>query len=441
MASKKIHYPSSSVSPSSNSTSPTPESFVLETKFIVLNFMSRNPHERHPGCVYSSTVSSACSDSAPFKFKNEKTHHSFPTSPRKFVKPHKLGQLNQSFNTSEDNVSYRCQKEHKKLLSPELSNDSFPENSRHLKPLRSSSSNEIHKKRNFKARSLDHGLSHGRYFLDSDSSPITGLDDHSVSVSTPFENYRQRRIHSELSSDEGNQSYISDANDEYKSTTSSLFSSLTDCGRQGIKQGDQSIQSLSTLISESEIETDVSTLTGDFSSDGNYGVCHTPDTVLQRDTHSQDETRKLLEENNSIDNGDSSHVEKKTDGSKHLETKDEILLLTSQMFIPESLPGYNTGSMAINDNSSGNNTSSLADRSKLRLIIRDQYEWEEERHISQVLATVEDEVNSEMASLESEVEEGIKRIMVVEINSLLQWIDKAIKRLYEPMIKIDNIKC
>jgi hypothetical protein len=55
MASKEIHYPSSSVSPSSNSTSPTPESFVLETKFIVLNFMSRNPHERHPGCVYSST--------------------------------------------------------------------------------------------------------------------------------------------------------------------------------------------------------------------------------------------------------------------------------------------------------------------------------------------------------------------------------------------------
>jgi hypothetical protein len=52
------------------------------------------------------------------------------------------------------------------------------------------------------------------------------------------------------------------------------------------------------------VETDVSTLTGDFSSDGNYGVCHTPDTVLQRDTHSQDETRKLLEENNSIDNGD-----------------------------------------------------------------------------------------------------------------------------------------
>jgi hypothetical protein len=46
-----------------------------------------------------------------------------------------------------------------------------------------------------------------------------------------------------------------------------------------------------------------------------------------------------------------------------------------------------------------------------------------------------------MVSLESEVEEGIKRIMVVEINSLLQWIDKAIKRLYEPMIKIDNIKC
>jgi hypothetical protein len=43
-----------------------------------------------------------------------------------------------------------------------------------------------------------------------------------------------------------------------------------------------------------------------------------------------------------------------------------------------------------------------------------------------VLATVEDEVNIEMASLESEVEEGIKRIMVVEINSLLQWIDKAI---------------
>jgi hypothetical protein len=79
----------------------------------------------------------------------------------------------------------------------------------------------------------------------------------------------------------------------------------------------------------------------------NYGVCHTPDTVLQRDTHSQDETRKLLEENNSIDNGDSSHVEKKTDGPKHLETKDEILLLTSQMFIPESLPGlYNTRSMA-----------------------------------------------------------------------------------------------
>jgi hypothetical protein len=77
-----------------------------------------------------------------------------------------------------------------------------------------SSSNEIHKKRNFKAQSLDHGLSHGRYFLDSDSSPITGLDDHSVSVSTPFENYRQRRIHSELSSDEGNQSYISDADDE-----------------------------------------------------------------------------------------------------------------------------------------------------------------------------------------------------------------------------------
>lgn len=308
-----------------------------------------------------------------------------------------------------------------------MSNDSFPENSRHLKPLRTSSSNEIHKKRNFKARSLDHGLSHGRYFLDSDSSPITGLDDHSVSVSTPFENYRQRRIHSELSSDEGNQSYISDADDEYESTTSSLFSSLTDCGGQGIKQGDQSIQSLSTLISESEIETDVSTLTGDFSSDGNYGVCHTPDTVLQRDTHSQDETRKLLEENNSIDNGDSSHIEKKTDGPKHLETKDEILLLTSQMFIPESLPGlYNTGSMAINDNSSGNNTSSLADRSKLRLIIRDQYAWEEERHISQVLATVEDEVNSEMASLESEVEEGIKRIMVVEINSLLQWIDKAI---------------
>lgn len=199
------------------------------------------------------------------------------------------------------------------------------------------------------------------------------------------------------------------------------------------------------MISESEIETDVSTLTGDFSSDGNYGVCHTPDTVLQRDTHSQDETRKLLEENNSIDNGDSSHVEKKTDGSKHLETKDEILRLTSQMFIPESLdslPGlYNTGSMVINDNSSGNNTSSLADRSKLRLIIRDQYEWEEEHHISQVFATVEDEVNSEMVSLESEVEEGIKRIMVVEINSLLQWIDKAIKRLYEPMIKIVKIKC
>jgi hypothetical protein len=63
------------------------------------------------------------------------------------------------------------------------------------------------------------------------------------------------------------------------------------------------------LISESEIETDVSTLTGDFSSDGNYGVCHTPDTVLQRDTHSQDETRKLLEENNSIDNGDSNKLE------------------------------------------------------------------------------------------------------------------------------------
>jgi hypothetical protein len=46
---------------------------VLETKFIVLNFMSRNPHERHPGCVYSSTVSSACSDSAPFKFKKGNT--------------------------------------------------------------------------------------------------------------------------------------------------------------------------------------------------------------------------------------------------------------------------------------------------------------------------------------------------------------------------------
>lgn len=411
MASKEIHYPSSSVSPSSNSTSPTPESFMLETKFIVLNFMSKDPHERHPGCVYSSTVSSTCSDSAPFKFKDKKTHNSFPTSPRKSVKPHKLGQLNQSFNTSEDNVSYRYQKEHKKLLSPESSNDSFPENSRHLKPLRTSFSNEIHKKRNFKAQSLDHGLSHGRYFVESDSSPITGLvDDHSVSVSTPFENYRQKRIHSELSSDEGNQSYISDADDEYESTTSSLFSSLTDCGGQGIKQGNQSIQSLSTLMSESEMETDVSTLTGDFSSDGNYGVCHTPDTVLQRNTYSQDETRELLEENNSIDNGDSSHVEKKTDGPKHLETKDENLHLTSQMFIPESLPGlYNTGSMVINDNSSSNNTSSLADRSKLRLIIRDQYEWEEERRISQVLATVEDEVNSEMVSLESEVEEGIKK--------------------------------
>lgn len=415
MASKEIHYPSSSVSPSSNSTSPTPESFALETKFIVLNFMSRNPHERHPGCVYSSTVSSACSDSVPFKFKNKKAHHTFTTSQRKFVKPDKLGQLNQSFNTSEDNVNYRYQKEHKKLLSPESSNDSFPENSRHLKPLRTSSSNEIDKKRNFRAQSLDHGLSHGRYFLESDSSPVTGLDDHSrsVFVSTPFENYRQRRIHSELSSDEGSQSYISDADDEYESNTSSLFSSLTDCGRQGIKQGDQSIQSLSTLMSESEIETDVSTLTGDFSSDGNNGVCHTTDTVLQRETYSQDETRQSLEENKSIDNGDSSHVEKKTDGPKHLETRDEILHLTSEMFIPESLPClYNTGSMTINDNSSSNNTSSVADRRKLRLIIRNQYEWEEEHHIRQLLATVEDEVNSEMVSLESEVEEGIKRIMV-----------------------------
>ncbi|XP_052088438.1 uncharacterized protein LOC127725476 [Mytilus californianus] len=393
MASKELHHPNKSFSPSTDTSSPSSESFAFETKFIVLNFIGQNPHERHPGCVYSSTTSSAASDSNPFPFHSKKGHQSFPTSPRKLVKTHKLGHLDASFHASEDNVNYKYKKEHKKLNEPSV--EPFEGHLGDSQPTKSSSADKIRDKRHFKSVSLDHGLNQGRYFQESDSSPVIDVDKPFVSERTPFLNYRQSRVESELSSDVCNLSYTSDADDEYESTTSSLFSSFTEPGGRGSRE-----QRLSIVKSESELETDVSTVAGDISTDG-VGL---EDDIFPEEQPMFRQVQCIGQVGN--DERLSAHSIHLPD---YLQSPTENLPSSSKRLgVTES------ESVSLGIGSRSGTTDRSADRSKLRLVIRDQQEWEEEQRteIRQVLATVEDEVNTQMLFLESEVDEAIKRHLI-----------------------------
>lgn len=389
MASKEVPHPKSSHSPSSDSSGSTPESFDLETRYIVLNFLSQNPHERHPGCIYSSTASSANSDSNPshLNFLPKKGHQSFPTSPRKSVKKHKLGKLDSSFRASEDNVSYKYSEEYKKIQRKDYtstSNDSS-DGPYFQKPQKSVSADRVDGKGHFKSLSLDHGLNQGRYFFSSESSPVT--DEHMVSASTPFLNYRQTRQESELSSDTGNLSYTSDADDEYESTSSSLHNSFMES--RGSRTNDYSLHRLTTLLSESEQDTDLSTVTEDTS-------------VVQV----SDRSGFVSDQNTDNVFDDSSPHQ-----GPEINTERNMLVQSSGADLHSSEHGIAESSSVSLDVTSSSSTTvrPIADRSKLRLIIRDQQEWEAEHQsqIQQVLATVEEEINTQMVFLESEVEEGI----------------------------------
>ncbi|XP_076078293.1 uncharacterized protein LOC143048497 [Mytilus galloprovincialis] len=394
MASKELHHSNKSFSPSTDTSSPSPESFAFETKFIVLNFIGQNPHERHPGCVYSSTTSSAASDSNPFPFHSKNGHQSFPTSPRKLVKTHKLGHLDSSFHASEDNVNYKYKKEHKKLNEPSV--EPFEGHLGDSQPTKSSSADKIHDKRHFKSVSLDHGLNQGRYFQESDSSPVTDVDKPFVSGSTPFLNYRRSRVESELSSEVGNLSYTSDADDEYESTTSSLFSSFTEPGGRGSRD-----QRLSIVKSESELETDVSTVAGDISTDG---------VGLEDDIFQEEQPMFRQEQYCIAQIGNEGKLSTHSNQApENLQSPTENLPSSS-----ERLGVTESESVSLGIGSSSGTIDRSADRSKLRLVIRDQQEWEEEQRteIRQVLSTVQDEVNTQMLFLESEVDEAIRRHLI-----------------------------
>lgn len=402
MACKEIPHPKSSHSPSSDSSSNTgtPESFNLETRYIVLNFLSQNPHERHPGCIYSSTASSAASDSNPIHFHSKKGHQSFPTSPRKSTKKHKLGQLDASLRSSEDNVNYKYHKEHREIHRKDDTSNDSSDVPYFLKPQKSVSVDRVSDKRHFKSLSLDHGLNQGRYFLCSETSPV--VDESKISASTPFLNYRQTRQESELSSDTGNLSYASDADDEYESTSSSLYNSFTE-GR-GSKHSDFGFHKLATLKSESDLDTDLSTVTGDTS-------------VLVASDQSGHGNQST--DNQATDNVfDDSPISILQEPEMKMECERVIHLQSSEADVEHSeRVTAESSSMSIDITSSSSTAvRPAADRSKLRLIIRDQQEWESEQQsqIQQVLATVEEEVNTQMIFLESEVEEGKNILMLYD---------------------------
>lgn len=338
----------------------TPESFNYETKYIVLNFMSMIPdrYSSHPHTPLTST-----SESDLF-IKQISTSRSLPASPPKHR--HRKSSSKRNSNglppqASEDNVGYRYQAAKKYLKQVSNSSDE-----KELLEESLNRSSNTHEQSGNDSTSRHHVQGRG-----------------SLNLSQYRHLTMTNRADSEISTYSNYTDYTSDADDEFEETSnaSSALGSLNWSGnknRDSLKGDNVDIRHplsrLPTVPSESEIENE-----------------SLPSQVWTEGTNSVDGKFSV---NDSPSPVDVSHVKLDIVGSE-------------EMLGDVDLDVVESGSISIDIPHSSSTTPSI-DRSKLRLDIQDQTEWqcEENRKLQLLFAEMRAELQDEMTSFESEVEDG-----------------------------------
>ncbi|XP_033741570.1 uncharacterized protein LOC117328228 [Pecten maximus] len=427
MMSQLDHGPASSGRPfeTPDSSVGTPDSFNYETKFIVLNFMSRNPHKTiiSPRSVSSRAHHTSTSDSDHHGRKS--ASKSMPPSPPKRHKP-KLTDFRQAyqrvsednihykymrhrFNTasngsnyqmrqrvSEDNINHKYNKLHDSLeedASLEFSSSSNKHAKQHQQ-VSVSANNVNHDDKSVQDSpsintSFTHGLANG---LDRET-PLN----RSVMSPTQYRQYTMSKMGSEVS---GEYSDNSDADDEREDTSggSSLWGSTGGLsGLRGSVDLHQVVSRLPTVQSESDMENetviDASTIS--YTQDGVSNVF---------------ETEMLSNDNSKLDIG-----------SRSICNLSDIDLDVDYGDLDNTYEDDPAVSTSISLEASSSNTSGIKslDRSKLRLDIQGSQSWPNSKaaRYQAVAASLRSEIEDEMTSLESEVEEAIKRHIIPSSHS------------------------
>ncbi|XP_069129260.1 uncharacterized protein [Argopecten irradians] len=389
---------------SPDSSAGTPDSFNYETKFIVLNFMSRNPNKTITspqsvnGHMHAEHMSTSDSDHHGRRSASKST----PPSPPKRHKA-RLSDLRQTYKrVSEDNIHFKYMRH--KVFNPDISRNDYQMRQR-------VSEDNIHHKYDKLHKSLEEDSSlessvrrHAKYH-DGISMHTNDVNRDDEGINTGFSNtngfnretprsrnsmsaadYRQYTMSKVGSEVSGDYSYTSDADDEREDTSagSSLWGSTGGLsGLRGSVDLHQVVSRLPTVQSESEMENEMNDLA-------------TTDRVRELGTLSNDNSQLDVRSRSACNLSD---IDLEIDQEMDNAYEDDPAVSTS-----------------ISLEASSSNTSEIRtlDRSKLRLDIQEIQSWPNSKaaRYEAVAASLRSEIEDEMTSLESEVEEAIKRHII-----------------------------
>ncbi|OWF40222.1 uncharacterized protein LOC110464085 [Mizuhopecten yessoensis] len=412
---------------SPDSSAGTPDSFNYETKFIVLNFISRNPHRSiSPRSANGGTPLTSTSDSDHHLHGRKSASKSMPPSPPKRHKPrltdfrgayqrvsedniHYKHQRHRTFHTdlaatgngsdyqmrqrvSEDNISHKHNKSHASFEEdPSLESSSFSmkRHAKHHQQMSASANDVNHEDKSFQGSSgIDAGLNHESGNGLDRETPLS----RSLMSPAQYRQYTMSKMGSEVS---GDYSYTSDADDEGEDTSggSSLWGSTGGLsGLRGSVDLHQVVSRLPTVQSESEMENE---------------------TVIDSTTiySTIDGTNNVFE--TGVQSIDNSLLDVRTRSACNLSDIDLEIDYGDLDSTYENDPAVST---SISLEASSSNTSGIKtlDRSKLRLNIDESQSWANSKaaRYEAVARSLRSEIEDEMTSLESEVEEAIKRHVI-----------------------------
>ncbi|XP_060079652.1 uncharacterized protein LOC132559062 [Ylistrum balloti] len=406
---------------SPDSCAGTPDSFNYETKFIVLNFISRNPHKSltSPRSVNGGTPPISTSDSDHHRHGRRSASKSMPPSPPKRHKP-RLTDFRQAYQrVSEDNIHYRYNRY--RAINNDLStagsnsqmksrdsddninhkndrlHDSFGENTSLESSFSSRRHTMHHQQISGSANDGNHDVKSFQGSPGIDTSFIidstNGLDrerplSRSMMSPTQYRRHTMSKMGSEVS---GDYSYTSDADDEGEDTSggSSLWGSIGGLNSmRGSVDLHQVVSRLPTVQSVSDIENE---------------------TVIDSTTlcNPEDGATSVLE--TGMPSNGTSQLDARSRSACNLSDIDLEIDYEDLDSTYENDPAVST---SISLEASSSNTSGIKslDRSKLRLDIQESQSWPNSKaaRYEAVAASLRSEIEDEMTTLESEVEDAIK---------------------------------